>query len=171
MLQVVSYVTKKYYICYMEVFIQHKTDPTYYIGDMGRILSFKSGKLRYLSPRVATDGRSRVVIDNKEVLLHRLIAEHWCEKPHGFDMVTHIDGDVLNNCAINLQWVKNNKSKVIEKFEVENPQLKKGKRVVCRITGLIYDSLLIGCYKHNLNYGSERVRMHRKTDNRHFDFI
>lgn len=39
------------------------------------------------------------------MLLHRMVAELFCNKPDGATQVNHIDGDKGNNCAENLEWV------------------------------------------------------------------
>lgn len=38
-------------------------------------------------------------------LLHRIIAQCFCEKPNGCTEVNHKDGDKRNNKAVNLEWV------------------------------------------------------------------
>lgn len=39
------------------------------------------------------------------ILLHRLVAQLWCDKPEGANQVNHIDGNKGNNSAENLEWV------------------------------------------------------------------
>lgn len=38
------------------------------------------------------------------VTIHRLVAEHFCERVTGADIVNHEDGNKLNNAADNLTW-------------------------------------------------------------------
>lgn len=40
----------------------------------------------------------------KWLLVHRLVAEAFCEKPNGCDIVNHIDNNRENNEASNLEW-------------------------------------------------------------------
>ena len=81
------------------------------IGARGRVI-----KERELVARRNTSGYDRVgmVIDGKrrEYFVHRVVAELFCEKPNGCNVVDHIDGNKQNNIAGNLEWVmsgENNK--------------------------------------------------------------
>lgn len=66
---------------------------TYY----GRILS-----------QIHTNGYLQVHLSNgktaKYYLVHRLVAEAFCEKPDGCDIVNHLDCNTENNRADNLEW-------------------------------------------------------------------
>ncbi len=39
------------------------------------------------------------------MLVHRLVAQLWCDRPAGANQVNHIDGNKGNNSAENLEWV------------------------------------------------------------------
>lgn len=45
--------------------------------------------------------------NNKKHLIHRLVAEAWCEKPDTAELleVNHRDGNKQNNSVSNLEWV------------------------------------------------------------------
>lgn len=155
----------------MEKYKTFNYDSDYFIGNLGSIQSIKTGYPKYLTPRSGKDGRQRVILSGQEFLLHRVIADHWCLKKEGCDIVTHLDGDVKNNRADNLQWINRNDKIQNETFGVAPSKFKKGKCVVDRKTGAVYESLILGCYELDINFGNERVRMHRNTDNRHFDYL
>ena len=40
----------------------------------------------------------------KNISVHRLVAEHFCEKKEGCNVVNHLDSNVKNNSASNLEW-------------------------------------------------------------------
>jgi hypothetical protein len=41
---------------------------------------------------------------NKQVLIHRLVAEHFIDNPHNYDLVLHGDNNPHNNTSDNLRW-------------------------------------------------------------------
>lgn len=42
--------------------------------------------------------------NTKYVSVHRIVAEAFCENPHNYEVVNHIDHNTLNNRADNLEW-------------------------------------------------------------------
>ncbi len=45
-----------------------------------------------------------LVTSKKVMKIHRLVAQAFCEKPEGCDVVNHIDNTVSNNHFSNLEW-------------------------------------------------------------------
>jgi hypothetical protein len=41
----------------------------------------------------------------RNIPIHRLVAQEFCPNPLGRKEVNHIDGNKLNNCSHNLEWV------------------------------------------------------------------
>ena len=69
-------------------------------SDTGHVLRGGLKKSGYIEVTLTdTDGRPH------SRLLHRIIAEAFCEKPDGADEVNHINGDKTDNRARNLEWV------------------------------------------------------------------
>lgn len=83
--------------------------PGYEVSDKGSVRSFKSRKVKILKPGKDSNGYPVVGLykDGKRhwLLIHRLVAEAFLEKP-GCDYETnHLDGDKTNNHVDNLDWV------------------------------------------------------------------
>ena len=43
--------------------------------------------------------------ERKDILVHRLVAAAFIPKPVGKDYINHKDGNKINNCVDNLEWV------------------------------------------------------------------
>lgn len=75
--------------------------------------NYGKGRFRTIPEREATiyqnkEGYFVVKLSGRSqdhIMLHRMIAEIWCDKPEGCTQVNHIDGDKGNNSAENLEWV------------------------------------------------------------------
>ena len=63
-----------------------------------RILKVGKDRKGYLQVQLCQDGKG------KSYKIHRLVATAFCENPHGFKEVNHIDGDKTNNCVDNLEF-------------------------------------------------------------------
>ena len=82
--------------------------PHYLACSNGDIINTDTGNI--LKPSRKKGGYLEVHIFDKEhkphyLLVHRVIAECFCENPKGFTEVNHIDGNKDNNNALNLEWV------------------------------------------------------------------
>jgi hypothetical protein len=90
---------------------QIKNFSNYYITPDAELYSTARRSLRKMKPHYDEKVRYyRVHLVNddgvgKSLLLHRLVALTYLEKPEGDYEVNHIDGDKLNNCLTNLEWV------------------------------------------------------------------
>ena len=67
----------------------------------GRILKPSANSAGYLQVTLSYAGK------NHSERVHRLVAIAFVENPNGLPQVNHIDGNKLNNCAENLEWVTN----------------------------------------------------------------
>lgn len=97
----------------------------YQISNFGKVYS-KIGNLRYKNPHPimmkydSSGGYARVMLSKDKVfkrfLVHRLVAEAFIPNPLNKPEVNHIDGNKLNNCVDNLEWVtcKENKRHAIK---------------------------------------------------------
>ena len=79
----------------------------YQISNLGRVRSFKCGKVTILKPH---DFGGYLCVEfkkgdvEKNFKIHRLVAAALVPNPYGKPHVNHIDGNKHNNCAENLEW-------------------------------------------------------------------
>lgn len=82
-------------------------DTPYLIRDDGTVWSEKRN--RVLKGTVKRNEYHTVYLsfNNKQYnfMIHRLVAEAFCENPHHYTIVHHIDENKHNNAATNLEWV------------------------------------------------------------------
>lgn len=75
----------------------------YFVDEFGKV--FTKIYDRELKGEISIQGYRRVRLGPLgKFAVHRLVAELYCENPHNFPQVNHIDGDKLNNHFINLEW-------------------------------------------------------------------
>lgn len=85
----------------------------YMVCSEGYLISITTGHI--LIPNPKKSGYYEMNIRDDEgnshsVLLHRIVAEYFCQKREGADEVNHKDGDKHNNNADNLEWVTRNEN-------------------------------------------------------------
>jgi len=111
----------------------------YMISNFGDIISFRkrNSKEFYTNPKLIKQGivkthcnkqYSRVKIIGKSYYVHRLVAEHFIENKLNKPQVNHIDGNSLNNCIINLEWVSNSENQ-IHRFKINGTKHNYGQYV------------------------------------------
>ncbi len=81
----------------------------YEVTKNGEIINIHNGHKRILQPN--TKGYLRVMINGKNLFVHRLVAEKYVPNPENKPQVNHIDGNKLNNHYTNLEWVTNQENR------------------------------------------------------------
>lgn len=83
----------------------------YQVSNKGRVLSLKSyggNKHRLLTPQDNGTGYLKVGLSSngkqKQVLIHRIVAEAFIPNPDKLDFVNHKDENKANNVVDNLEW-------------------------------------------------------------------
>ena len=78
----------------------------YEVSNMGRIRNSETGKVlagrptrrKYLRVHISVFGK------RTDYYIHRLVADAFCERKDGCDVINHIDNNPENNRADNLEW-------------------------------------------------------------------
>lgn len=80
----------------------------YQVSNCGRIRSLWFGKKKLLKQQTDINGYLYVDLYNKngkkKHKVHRLVANEFCERTDGYDVVNHKDEDKTNNHYDNLEW-------------------------------------------------------------------
>lgn len=95
----------------------------YEVSDLGRIRSLPRTRSfidrrgndtvarvdgRILRPQKCSNGYMRLILSkdgvHEQVLIHRIVASAFCERPAGKNEVNHKDENKANNIASNLEW-------------------------------------------------------------------
>lgn len=99
----------------------HPVYNTYEVSNNGQIRLW--GKEKIIKTRLDRYGYLRINISfqgrHKTVLVHKMVAETFLEKPFDAATVNHRDHNKLNNSVLNLEWISaaDNVSKV---FAIKN---------------------------------------------------
>lgn len=105
----------------------------YEVSNLGRLKSLRNNHImslcpnsrKYLGANLCRNG------EVKGIHIHRLVAEVFCDRPDGKDVVDHINNNKNDNRACNLRWVT----------QQENVRFSSRVRPVVRSDGKFYESL------------------------------
>lgn len=82
--------------------------PDYSISNLGRIISRKNSRNKFIGSKNQQTGYIQVALYNSTTVykgtVHKLVAEAFIPNPEKLPEVNHIDGDKSNNSEDNLEW-------------------------------------------------------------------
>ena len=83
-------------------------DGKYQVSNLGNVRSLAFAKtrgyVRMLKPIMKSQGYYAVTLSGKQHLIHRLVAMCFCDNPHNYNVVDHINTIQTDNRAENLRW-------------------------------------------------------------------
>lgn len=85
-----------------EYYIQASGYPNYEVSNLGNVRNKKTGTVRQ---PVKRKGYQKIRINNRDVAIHRLVADSFYDGDHKEFQVNHIDGNKSNNFIGNLEFV------------------------------------------------------------------
>ena len=141
--------------------IKIKIHKEYNVGitEQGDIINLKTNKP--YSKWVDNVGYYQVMFrvngKKKYIRIHRLVAEMFIDNPNNFPQVNHIDGNKLNNCVENLEWVTN---KYNTQHGYDNHVYKNKYRCEIKVTNKITKEIL---FFKSIRECSEKLNLNRKT--------
>lgn len=159
----------------MEIWAPIPNHLRYEISNLGRIklmyckLMFLDGTMIDMPPQPSiktsvSNGYIKVLVDNKYILLHRLVAETFVPNPDKLPYVVYKDGNRLNNIADNLKW--SNKKYI----DSDEDYRGRGICVRCNETGEIFKSMKAAAAKFAIPYNSFVANFHKRADIQGYTF-
>lgn len=85
-----------------------------YVSSLGRFKNSKGIIITNRKPNIS--GYIPITLCGKTYRLHRIIANAFIDNPDNKEQVNHMDGNKINNCISNLEWVTNQENQ-IHKFK------------------------------------------------------
>lgn len=87
-----------------------KFNDTYSVSDSGEVRNDKRSHI--LKGDLNSKGYLRVRLNNKQYLIHRLVALLYIPNPNNYPQVNHLDMNKINNKKNNLEWCTNSQNMV-----------------------------------------------------------
>lgn len=148
----------------------------YWVSNKGRI---KNSKGLVRKPHLNSSGYVQVALFKEKkfrnVLVHRFVAKAFLKNPGGQLEVNHKDGNKLNNCVDNLEWVTKRQNHLHRVYALKKSSYMPPKRVKCIETGRIFPSVSMATIEMGLKnpicISNAAHGVRHKAANYHWEFI
>jgi hypothetical protein len=136
----------------------------YQVSNLGRIKSLsikvhnRVTREKIMMSQLSNSGYYYICLSNnktkKYLFVHRIVALEFIYNPKCKEQVNHIDGNKINNCIKNLEWVSRSENikhaykNGLNRYSSLQRQIS-SKPVIDLITGIIYESIK----KASIDYG------------------
>lgn len=141
------------------------------ISNLGNIKSYKTN--RNLKTVIKNSGYKKVSITFKTVsktfMIHRLVAITFILNPENKPQVNHKDGNKLNNCIDNLEWVTSSEN-LKHAWDNGLHQAYQSRIVINNTMGIFYDSIKEAAKSINMPHWKLERRLKGEVKN-DSDFI
>lgn len=155
----------------MEEFRSIKNNQNYEVSNFGNVRDVKYKVNKSFS--ITSKGYKQVCLNGTPYLVHRLVAEAFCEKPdEKCNIVNHMDENKLNNNSSNLEWCTNKQNLLhSDSFNRAAKKLSKTKIIQYDKDGNIIKEWvsLEAVYKENIKGASIKSSIIRNSFNRFYD--
>ena len=138
---------------------------------MGRIRSFKCGKIKFLKPRNGGNGYYIVTLCKngikKNFYVHRLVANAFVENPFNYKEINHIDEIKINNKAENLEWCTRQYNNRYSQAKQVMGISKDGRKTI--LLGAVADGDLMGFQPQRIS-DAANGKFNKKGNHKYKDF-
>lgn len=141
------------------------------VSNFGNVINPANGEI--LQQKTATVGYKVVNVFNKQLYVHRLVAQAFIPNPSNKKQVNHKDANKTNNNVENLEWVsqKENLKHARDLGLNDSIGRKWGRKVIDTETGEVFESITAAAKKMNMTYTGMNNWITRGTRGARFQFL